>query len=76
MEGVLSSVVGSISSIIGGTIIKLYKDTNDRMDKLNADLFTLNSVKVQYAMILKINNEKKRDVELSRLIQSIGKITK
>jgi len=76
LEGVLSSVVGSISSIIGGTIIKLYKDTNDRMDKLNADLFTLNSVKVQYAMILKINNEKKRDVELSRLIQSIGKITK
>ena len=75
VEGVLSSVVGSISSIIGGTIIKLYKDTNDRMDKLNADLFTLNSAKVQYAMILKINNEKKRDVELSKLIQSIGKIT-
>ena len=76
VEGLLSSTVGSISSIIGGTIIKLYKDTNDRMDKLNANLSTLNYVKVQYALILKINDEKKRDVELSMLIKSIGKIQK
>jgi hypothetical protein len=76
VEGVLSSTVGSISSIIGGTIIKLYKDTNDRMDKLDANLSTLNYAKVQYALILKINDEKKRDVELSMLIKSIGKISK
>ena len=76
VEGVLSSTVGSISSIIGGTIIKLYKDTNDRMDKLNANLSTLNYAKVQYALILKINDEKKRDIELSMLIKSIGKIQK
>jgi len=75
VEGVLSSTVGSISSIIGGTIIKLYKDTNDRMDKLNTNLSTLNYAKVQYALILKINDEKKRDVELSMLIKSIGKIS-
>jgi len=76
VEGVLSSTVGSISSIIGGTIIKLYKDTNDRMDKLDANLSTLNYAKVQYALILKINDEKKRDVELSALVKSIGKISK
>ena len=71
LEGVLSSTVGSISSILGGTIIKLYKDTNDRMDKLNANLSILNYAKVQYALILKINDEKKRDIELSKLIKSL-----
>jgi len=76
VEGVLSSTVGSISSIIGSTIIKLYKETNDRMDKLNANLSTLNYAKVQYALILKIKDEKKRDIELGLLVKSIGKISK
>jgi len=60
-EGALASSIGAISNIIGGTILKFYKDTNDRMDKLNSDLFILNSTKVQYALILKINDVPTRD---------------
>ncbi len=73
-EGSLTSGVGAISNILGGTIIKFYRDTNNRMDKLNNDLFVLNSAKVQYSMILKISDNKKRDCELSELIRSIGRI--
>jgi hypothetical protein len=73
-EGVLSSAIGAVSNIIGGTIMKFYKDTNNRMDGINKDLFTLNTVKVQYALALKIKDIEKRDNELSDLIKSIGKI--
>ncbi|NOU16045.1 MAG: hypothetical protein HOO91_00610 [Bacteroidales bacterium] len=73
-EGAVTSSVGAISNILGGTIIKFYRDTNNRMDRLNNDLFVLNTAKVQYAMILKIGDSKKRDSELSELIKSIGKI--
>jgi len=73
-EGALASSIGAISNIIGGTILKFYKDTNDRMDRLNSDLFILNSAKVQYALILKISDVKTRDNELGKLIISIGNI--
>jgi hypothetical protein len=73
-EGSLTSSFGAISNILGGTIIKFYRDTNNRMDKLNDDLSVLYSAKVQYAMILKISDLNKRDNELSILIKSIGKI--
>jgi hypothetical protein len=73
-EGSVTSSVGAISNILGGTIIKFYRDTNNRMDSLNNDLFVLNTAKVQYAMILKISDSNKRDLELSELIKSIGKI--
>lgn len=73
-EGALTSAIGAISNIIGGTIMKFYKDTNNRMDGINKDLFTLNTAKVQYALVLKIRDNDKRDNELSDLIKSIGKI--
>jgi hypothetical protein len=73
-EGVLSSSIGAVSNIIGGTIMKFYKDTNNRMDGINKDLFTLNTAKVRYALVLKIKDNDKRDNELSDLIKSIGKI--
>ena len=72
--GILSSVVGAISSIIGGTIMKLYKDTNDRLDKYDDDLFTLYTAQVQYALIREIDDVKKRNAELIKLIESIGNI--
>ena len=71
---ILSSVASAVTNIIGATIMKLYKHTNDRLDKLDADLFTLNTAKVQYAIICKIDDQKKRDTELSKLIKSIGDI--
>lgn len=73
-EGVLSSSIGALSNIIGGAIMKFYKDTNNRMDGINKDLFTLNTAKVRYALVLKIKDNDKRDNELSDLIKSIGKI--
>lgn len=73
-EGSITAGVGAISNIIGGTILKFYKDTNNRMDNLNNDLFTLNSAKVQYALILKISDTTQRDTELSKLVSSIGGI--
>ena len=76
MEGVLCSSVGSVSSIIGGTIIKLYKDSNERMDKLDDDLFTLKTAEAQYAVIREISNETERNVALAKLANSLGKITK
>lgn len=73
-EGTITSSVGAISNILGSTIIKFYRDTNNRMDKLNSDLFVLNTTKVRYAMILKISDKNKRDGELSNLISSIANI--
>ncbi|HCX22112.1 MAG TPA: hypothetical protein DHN29_09375 [Cytophagales bacterium] len=73
-SGTLTSGIGGISNIIGGTILKFYKETNNRMDSINNDLFILNTAKVQYALILKIDSKSKRDSELSKLIDSIGKI--
>ena len=70
----MTSGIGGISNIIGGTILKFYKETNNRMDSINNDLFILNTAKVQYALILKIDSKSKRDSELSKLIDSIGKI--
>lgn len=75
-QGALTSGVGSISSVIGNTVLKFYKETNDRMDNLDKDLFTLNTAKVQYSLILKISNVSERNREFSKLIDSIGKIKK
>ncbi len=67
-EGTLASSAGLISNIIGGTILKFYKNTNDRMDLLNKDLVMLNLVKVKYSLILKISDEKLKNDEISKLI--------
>jgi len=75
-EGSVTASIGAISNIIGGTILSFYRNTNDRMDKLNSDLFILNTAKVQYAIILRINDTSKRDVEMAKLVNSIGHIKK
>lgn len=71
-EGSLTSGIGGISSILGATILKLYRETNNRMDSLNDDLFVLNTAKVQYSLILQIQDPDERDEELKKLIGSIG----
>jgi len=75
-EGSVTASIGAISNIIGGTILSFYRNTNDRIDKLNSDLFILNTAKVQYAIILRINDTSKRDVEMAKLVNSIGHIKK
>jgi hypothetical protein len=74
VEGSITSSVGVISKIIGGTILSFYKDTNNRMDKLNDDLFTLHTIKVQYSLINKIDNPEQKNRQLRKLVKEIGKI--
>ncbi len=75
-EGAISTIVGIIPNIIGGTILKFYNETNNRMDKLNDDLFVLNTTKIQYALILKIDDDEERNQQLGKLISNISSIKK
>ena len=72
-SGTLISGIGGITNILGGTILKFYKETNNRMDSVYNDLSILDTAKVQYALILQINSKSKRDSELKKLIASIGR---
>jgi hypothetical protein len=73
-EGALTAALGVISNIIGGTILKFYQNTNDRLDRIDNDLFILDTAKVQYALILNINEKTNKDQAIKELIGKIGEI--
>ncbi len=75
-SGSLTSGVGAMTTLIGRNILKFYKETNDRMDSINNDLFMLNTIKVQYAIILRISDEHRKNQALDNLISSISNIKK
>ena len=73
-SGSITTGVGVVSNILSGTIFKLHKDANNRLDAMDDDIYIIDSVKVSYALILNIEDEKTRNDELSKLIKSIKHI--
>ncbi len=72
LVGALSSVVGVIFEVAGARVMKLRRECMAELRRKDADLDKLNRAKVQYALLLEIKDEQKRNDILQELIRSVN----
>ena len=70
-SGGIATAAGIVSEVLAAGMFKLYNNTNDRLDKVIADVHTLEKAQIGIETAANIENANLRDKTLSKLAQNL-----